>query len=194
MHPARYKWVNLLNNCRSRLPIIENLLSWFCTCFSTWLIYRTDCNEDLCCRLPIHYVCKTFNGTTVRLITNYLFHKRNILILTLRLAKIKLTPPSTLPIRASLFSLNFKHASGRLFEVKIQVKQHATKPFESCMPTLQRDLSIKTYNLDKTPAYCSSISGIPGDLDCLGFGDSIYAGLRVIASGKETPKYCNPPK
>lgn len=127
-----------------------------------------------------------------RLTANYLFHKRNRLILNLRLAKIKLTPPSTLPIRVSLFSLNFKHASGRLFEVKIQVKQHATKPFESCMPTLQRDLSIKTYNLDKTPGYCSSISGIPGDLDCLGFGDSIYAGLPVIASGKETPNIAIP--
>ena len=133
-------------------------------------------------------MCKTFNGTTVRLTTNYLFHKRNILILTLRLVKVKLTPPSTLPIRASLF----KHASGRLFEVKIQVKQHATKPFESCMPTLQRDLSIKTYNLDKRPGYCSSVSGILGDLDCLGFGDSIYAGLRVIVSCKETPNIATP--
>ena len=80
----------------------------------------------------------------------------------------------------------------RLFEVKIRVKQHATKPFESCMPTLQRDLSIKTYNLDKRPEYCSSISGFKGDLDCLGFGDSIYPGLRVIASCKETPNIATP--
>lgn len=137
-------------------------------------------------------MCKTFNGTTVRLITNYLFHKRNILILTLRLAKIKLTPPSTLPIRASLFSLNFKHASGRLFEVKIQVKQHATKPFESCMPTLQRDLSIKTYNLDKRPRYLLLCIGNPGGFRLSGFGDSIYAGLRVIASCKETPNIATP--
>lgn len=136
-------------------------------------------------------MCKTFNGTTVRLTTNYLFHKRNILILTLRLAKIKLTPPSTLPIRASLFSPNFKHAPGRLFEVKIQVKQHATKPFESCMPTLQRDLSIKTYNLDKRPGYCSSVSGIPGDLDCLGSVIQ-FTQDSVLSHRVKKPKYCNP--
>ena len=138
-------------------------------------------------------MCKTFNGTTVRLITNYLFHKRNRLILTLRLAKIKLTPSSTLPIRASLFSLNFKHASGRLFEVKIQVKQHATKPFESCMPTLQRDLSIKTYNLDKRPRYYSSVSGILGDLDCLG---SVIQFTRdsVLSHRVKKPQILQPPK